>query len=276
LASFVRGSRPARLRGFLAAVTAAVAVLCGSVLTGSDAAPAASRSVGGNDYLAGSQVSSVASGRYSIMQVTLDSGRNVDARWNPCQSVITYRVNLSGLPRSKRAAMLRTVRASFKRLHAATGMTYRYRGTTGFVPRQQNLAEQPAEIVVAVVPRRRTDLPLTARSLGYGGVLWSTWYGPAGEGAAIMRGYVVLEASAMRTLRGGWGGGTRRTNVILHELAHASGLDHVNSPRQQMYPTLTASAPNGYSRGDLAGLAAVGERAGCIEVPDDVSLPDLD
>ncbi|GAA3607832.1 hypothetical protein GCM10022223_24800 [Kineosporia mesophila] len=216
-----------------------------------------------------------AGGAYKIMKVTLNSGKTINARWNPCQSAITYRVNLSGLPQSKKKAMLKTVRASFVRLSRATGLTYRYAGLTTFVSTSKNLAKQPAEIVVAAVARTKTDFPMTKNSLGYGGVLWSTWYGNQGEGAAVVRGYVILEAKAIQQLKGGWGTGTRQSNVILHELGHASGLDHVSSRDQQMYPTLTASSPSGYGPGDLAGLAKVGKKAGCIDIPSYVSVRDL-
>ncbi|GLY13984.1 matrixin family metalloprotease [Kineosporia rhizophila] len=229
----------------------------------------------GGQLSGGLQKTAAQTSSYSIMQARLNSGKTIDARWNPCQTAITYRVNLSGLPKAKRAAMLKTVKASFKRLSAATGMTYRYKGTTSFVPRQDNLTKQPAEIVVAAVSKKRTDFPMTARSLGYGGVLWSTWYGSQGEGAAVMRGYVVLEAAAIQKLKTGFGRGLRQSNVILHELGHATGLDHVSSRRQQMYPTLTASSPSGFAKGDLAGLARVGKKAGCIEVPANVSISDL-
>ncbi|GAB3241500.1 matrixin family metalloprotease [Kineosporia babensis] len=212
---------------------------------------------------------------YALMKVRLNSGKTVNARWNPCQRAITYQVNLSGLPKHKRAAMLRTIKTSFKKLSAATGMTYRYQGTTGFVPRQDNLSWQPAEIVVAAVNKKRTDFPMTDMSLGYGGVLWSTWYGSQGEGAAVMRGYVVLEAKAIQKLKTGFGTGKRQSNVILHELGHASGLNHAGSRRSQMYPTLTDSSPSGFAKGDRAGLAKVGKKSGCIKIPSYVSLIDL-
>jgi hypothetical protein len=128
---------------------------------------------------------------------------------------------------------------------------------------------------VAAVAKTRTDFPMTARSLGYGGVSWSTWYGSQGEGAAIMRGYVVLEAKAIQKLKGGWGTGMRQSNVILHELGHASGLDHAASRKSQMYPTLTSASPSGFAAGDRAGLAKLGRKAGCISVPSYVSLRDL-
>ncbi|GAB6899916.1 matrixin family metalloprotease [Kineosporia succinea] len=212
---------------------------------------------------------------YELMKVQLHSGKTIAARWNPCQSAITYRVNFSGLPKAKRAGMLKTVKTSFAKLGQATGMTYSYRGQTTFVPQQGNLTEQPAEIVVAAVSKSRTDFPMSDNSLGYGGVLWSTWYGKPGEDAAVMRGYVILEAKAIQKLKGGWGSGQRQSNVILHELGHASGLGHAESRRSQMYPTLTSTSPSGYAAGDLAGLAKVGERAGCIAVPGSLSVRDL-
>jgi hypothetical protein len=276
-----KGRRSAWFRLAFAVLIAAVAVLSpqfaftglteNTVITNAGSTATSD----GDQYSANATVKVASTGAYQLMDVTLNSGKTVAARWNPCQTAITYEVNLSGLPKKKRAAMLKTIKASFKRLHAATGMTYRYKGTTTFVPTQKNLAEQPAEIVVAAVARSRTDFPMTSRSLGYGGVLWSSWYGGQGEGAAVMRGYVVLEANAIQKLKAGFGTGLRQSNVILHELGHASGLEHVSSRKEQMYPTLTSASPSGYAAGDLAGLAKVGKQAGCISVPSTLSLKDL-
>lgn len=276
-----QGRRSAWLRLAFAVLIAAVAVLSprfavtdlheNTVITNAGSTTGGD----GDQYRAGATVRMAATGTYQLMPVTLNSGKTVTARWNPCQTAVTYQVNLSGLPKKKRAAMLKTIKASFVRLHAATGLTYRYKGTTTFVPTQENLAAQPAEIVVAAVARSRTDFPMTSRSLGYGGVLWSSWYGSQGEGAAVMRGYVVLEADAIQKLKSGFGKGLRQSNVILHELGHASGLEHVSSRKEQMYPTLTSASPSGYGAGDLAGLAKVGKQAGCISVPSTLSLQDL-
>jgi hypothetical protein len=273
--------RSAWIRTAFAAVVAALAVLSpqfaftvlpeNTVIANAGSANSAE----GDQYAADAVVKVASTGAYQLMDVTLNSGKTVAARWNPCQTAITYEVNLSGLPKKKRAAMLKTIKASFRRLHAATGMTYDYQGTTTFVPTQENLAKQPAEIVVAAVARSRTDFPMTSQSLGYGGVLWSSWYGGQGEGAAVMRGYVVLEANAIQKLKTGFGTGLRQSNVILHELGHASGLEHVSSQKEQMYPTLTSASPSGYGKGDLAGLAKVGKKAGCIAVPSSLSLQDL-
>lgn len=50
--------------------------------------------------------------------------------------------------------------------------------------------------------------------------------------------------------------------VILHELAHVVGLDHVDDPAQLMYPELTA-LNQGLAAGDLTGLSRLGTMA-CV------------
>jgi hypothetical protein len=170
--------------------------------------------------------------------------------------------------------MLKQFKTAFSRLAKANGMTYRYAGTTGFVPRRQNLVSQPADIVVAAIRAGDTDLNFTERSLGFGGVLWATWYGDTGEGAAVVRGYVVVLPSSLLKLKAGFGPGRTQGDVILHELGHATGLEHAPSRAALMYPTLTPSAPNGYAWGDLTGLSKLGVRPGCIAVPPRVDIKD--
>ena len=212
---------------------------------------------------------------YKLQTVTLASGKTTVARWNPCQAAITYQVNLAGLPKAKRAAMLALVKKSFAKLAAVDGLTYRYTGTTTFVPMSNNLAAGPAEIVVAAVGRNATDLGLGENSLGYGGTVWSTWYGSNGEGAAVVRGFVVLNPSGMASLKPGFGKGKTQGNVVLHELGHATGLEHVSGKDEQMNPTLMSTAPNGYGAGDRAELKKIGRDAGCITISSAVKVADL-
>ncbi len=51
--------------------------------------------------------------------------------------------------------------------------------------------------------------------------------------------------------------------VLMHELAHAVGLDHVPDPTQLMNATASSTGPTTYGAGDLTGLWQVGAAAGC-------------
>jgi hypothetical protein len=212
---------------------------------------------------------------YALKAVNLPDGSQVEARWNPCQQAITYAVNLSGLPGSARAGVLAEVEAGVARVSRADGMHYRYVGATTFVPQQATLAQGPAEIVVAAVDRRATDLDLAESSLGFGGVLWATWTANGREGAAVVRGYVVLMPAAMTKLTRGFRAGKSQGNVILHEFGHATGLEHVTAGDQVMNPDLTPNSRAGFGSGDLAGLRKVGRTAGCLSVPASVGIRDL-
>jgi hypothetical protein len=218
---------------------------------------------------------SAPSAGYALKTVKLASGKKAVVRWNPCQKAITYRVNLKGLVKAKRAAVLKEIKTAFGELSVADGIKYRYAGATTFIPQSRNLAKEPAEIVVAVVGARATDLGLTKNVLGVGGVTWTTWSGSSGQGLVVTRGFVVLSATGMNTLKPGFGKGVTQGNVILHELGHATGLEHVDSAAETMNPNLTASTPKGYGRGDRAGLKRLGIKGGCVTVPKSIRVPDL-
>ena len=55
-------------------------------------------------------------------------------------------------------------------------------------------------------------------------------------------------------------GATGVYEVLLHELGHLVGLDHVTDKNQVMYPTLTHPIGH-YAPGDVAGLAILGNGA---------------
>ena len=54
--------------------------------------------------------------------------------------------------------------------------------------------------------------------------------------------------------------------VLLHELGHLVGLDHVDDPAQLMAPT-PGFGEVVLGEGDRAGLAAVGADQGCLTTP---------
>lgn len=215
---------------------------------------------------------------YRVSTELMPDGRAILMRWNPCQT-ITYKVNAGVLPPLLRASVLAEIRAAFERLGTASGLRFAYRGTTGEVPRSTSLDRQSAEIIVAVTTPSRTDFPIGGGILGYGGRSWYWWWHGSGSrisyGAAITRGFVVLDGTDLGGLRAGFGGGLGRGNLLLHELGHTVGLDHAGARTSLMYPELGSSSPNGYTSGDRAGLALVGRRAGCLSVPGGLPAPDL-
>ena len=77
-------------------------------------------------------------------------------------------------------------------------------------------------------------------------------------------GIIVMDADATATP--GFGYRYAHGSVLLHELGHIMGLDHVKDPDQLMY---SGRYPNyglhDFGAGDLEGLRRIGMDAGCLE-----------
>jgi hypothetical protein len=263
--------------GWMRGVVGALSVLVLGA-AGSGAAPAVSALSGlGASVRPGAPITGSGSG-YRLSTETMPDGKTLLLRWNPCQT-ITYKANVVVLPARMRPAVLREVRTAFGILAAASGLRFAYRGETSEVPRSSALDAQSAEIIVAVTTPARTDFPIGGGTLGYGGRSWYWWWSDSGlgiaYGAAITRGFVVLDSDRVTALQPGFGRGLDRGNLVLHELGHAVGLDHAGQRASLMYPELSSDSPNGYAAGDRAGLARVGRVAGCISVPARLPSPDL-
>jgi hypothetical protein len=71
-------------------------------------------------------------------------------------------------------------------------------------------------------------------------------------------------ARLLRAYKAGFGTGVRRGNLMMHELGHVVGLNHVSNVRLLMNPLLSSYSPKGYAVGDASGLTLVDSRAGCI------------
>jgi predicted Zn-dependent protease len=81
----------------------------------------------------------------------------------------------------------------------------------------------------------------------------------------VVTGFVVMNVKYDADYRAGFGSGETRGEVLLHELGHAVGLQHVSDRAQMMYPSAIPRARAAYGKGDLAGLKKVGKPAGCIK-----------
>jgi hypothetical protein len=199
---------------------------------------------------------------------TLPNGSRPLVQWNGCQTAITYKVNLSAVPTSLRATVLSETRTSVARISKATSIVFSYKGSTTEVPQVGSAVRQTAEIIIAFTSPSRTNYSLAGSALGQGGLTYAwasrTVSGKTTYYLAAQRGFVVIDTPQMLAQTvGGFGGGLRRTNLLLHELGHVMGLQHVSDSHQQMYTTLSRYSPSGLAAGDLTGLAKVGRGAGC-------------
>jgi len=218
---------------------------------------------------------------YSVNRATDPStGATTVVRWAPCTinstgthtHYITYRVNTAGV-----STRVRLVQRALAKLTAASGLQFRYLGRTSYVPHNavihyptgdkvvfdaaQERAQTGAELVVAWASGAASNL-LTPYEAGVGTVSWS---GNAGSQLRIVEGAVVMKRGVH--LLAGFTPGSSVGALLMHELGHAVGLEHVTTKSQIMYPVVGAWTRAYYHSGDVAGLRRVGRPAGCMTTP---------
>jgi ribosomal protein L24E len=203
------------------------------------------------------------SGAFGFLSKTT-SGRPM--RYDPCAPV-RYVINPAGAP----AGAVEEVRESFRRLGAATGISFVDAGTTtethvrigagsrpSYQPQRYGVGHW-APILISWVTA--ADEPVLAGNvLGYGG---STSYWTSLTDQAYVTGEVVFDRD-LSLVRPGFGAGLTRGNLVQHEIGHVAGLDHVQDRGQVMYPSISDRSPDGYGPGDRAGLAQLGAQGGCL------------
>lgn len=216
---------------------------------------------------------------YKVSDWTDPDGKQHRIRWNPCQSEVTYSVNprLAGRSAAARRAAVADVRSAFGQVGRLTGIDFTFAGRTDEIPRDRkgedwSKRQRSAEIVVAWVDqsraKHRSNL-LSGSGDGYasgvGGWMMRAWTDQSGGWhASIGRGFVVLNAAHNRMYRPGFGAGVTRGALLLHEIGHATGLGHVGTTRELMYPTMLERRSSTYQDGDREGLSRVGRTLGCI------------
>lgn len=179
------------------------------------------------------------------------SGRLSGARFDPCHP-IPFRINYAGAPRNAR----RLVVDALAKARAATGLTFTYAGRYSGTPfSRQRGGGLPSEGIGFAWATPRQVPGLAGATIGLGGGGWAV------NGRRMSSGVVIDRTFRFRS---GWTRPNSIGSLLLHELGHALGLEHVKDRSQQMYP-LDVGAPNGnYNRGDLAALRKVGLDAGCL------------
>jgi hypothetical protein len=180
--------------------------------------------------------------------------------WDKCRR-IGYRVSLRRAP----ARGLRQAKQAVARVAEASGLRFQYQGTSRVRPRLSADYQRGTRLVIGWMTAEESR-PLAGSVAGYGGPAYRTDRGHRGE---IVKGFVQLDAALNRRLADGFGTGPRRGyqgtkgQLLMHEIAHAVGLDHVGDRRQILYPALTRKRAV-FGAGDRNGLQRVGERRACF------------
>lgn len=186
--------------------------------------------------------------------------------YDPCRP-IRYVINPAGMPPEAEQLVHESVRA----IASASGLTFEYAGTTDEPPSADRPTRQPqrygsgwAPVLIAwvdqaqlVADEPRGDSVPNADVEGKGGSTAVTPGGP--ELTRFVTGQIMLSRPAIAHHLGRRNGAAITRAVIMHELGHVVGLDHVSDPRELMAPVNTGQTELG--PGDRQGLAIAGAGA---------------
>jgi hypothetical protein len=190
------------------------------------------------------------------------------ARWNPCAPV-RYVTNLSG---AGYAGALADVQFAVDQVSRATGLTFRYDGEVTTTVSQQYGNYQVAgawpAVLIAWARRSQTDAYNGVSTPGATLAATHAWYRGATTTSSpvIVGGNIAVEPDALASSRLVPGSGVRSVGVVvMHELGHLVGLDHVSDTQMIMAPAISQYAT--WGAGDLAGFKKVGAGNGCVQTP---------
>lgn len=174
--------------------------------------------------------------------------------YDPCRP-IHYVVRPDNTPAGGDALLEEAI----ARVSEVTGLQFVYDGLTDERPTRDREPFQPdrygdrwAPVVIAWETAEENPSFLTAIA----GEAGSQWMSIGGGPGVLVTGAVSLDEAEFDRILATPGGEAFARAIVLHELAHLVGLDHVTDSSQLMYPT--ASDVLDFAPGDLTGLAALG------------------
>ncbi|MET3809325.1 matrixin family metalloprotease [Arthrobacter sp. UYEF3] len=192
-----------------------------------------------------------ASSSYKFLATNADGG---PVGYSPCRP-LHYVVNSALAPRGGG----QLVEDAIKTVSEATGIKFINDGPTTELPSQSRAPYQKeaygdrwAPLLIAwVTPEQAPQLK--GPVIGTGG---STHFSFGDGPKSFVTGSLELDAPQIAGSLDRGDSSAYATAVILHELGHVMGLEHVDDPTQLMYPEI--GAPDGLAAGDLNGLYELG------------------
>jgi hypothetical protein len=196
----------------------------------------------------------------------LDRVGGSPVRWDPCDP-ITYAINTAGASFDVRPDLHEAI----ARVRRATGIEFRSVGRTNesFIRAYQRMRFEgvirKAELVVIWVDHtgyrailRRLSDPRPSLAFA------KTMRGLYADQDQYFGGLIVMDADSNSGL--GFGDFYAHGTVLLHELGHIMGLDHVKDPDELMYSGRSPDfGLHDFGPGYLEGLRRLGIDAGCLD-----------
>jgi Matrixin len=191
--------------------------------------------------------------------VALQDDGTTPVAYDPCRPV-HYVLRPDHAP----AGGARVVRDAVDRVAQVTGLRFVYDGVTDEEASTGRESFQPARYGDRWAPVLVSWVSVDEDPVFAGDVAGRAGSVPLstpGNPTVFVTGTVELDAGEFDDLLDSPGGTRQARGIVLHELGHLVGLDHVGDPRQLMYPT--DAGVFDFAAGDLTGLAALG-RGACV------------
>ena len=189
--------------------------------------------------------------------VRTQPGTSDPVAYDPCRKIEIH-IDERTAPKGGRAIIDRAI----AKVEQVTGLTLEIKGETTERASSDRAAYQPdrfgdrwAPVLLAWSDEDRTPA-LAGDVAGIGGsTALKTTDGPL----VYVSGLVALDAPDLRHILAEEQGGSQIVeDIVLHELGHLVGLDHVDSTDELMHPEGQPEL-HGFQRGDLTGLTRLGQ-----------------
>lgn len=189
--------------------------------------------------------------KYAFMHVMADGS---PVAYDPCRPVKVV-VNPAGGPQ----VGTRLIREALEQASRASGIDLVYEGTS-----DEPWAKNRAEVQEDRYGKRWAPVLISWSTQAQHSGLNGTFAGEGGSTAIgrhdddlhYVTGQIVLDGDDLAVADYGGLGLDMTRAVILHEVGHLLGLDHVDDPTQLLYPN--SQGLTHYAAGDLAGLRLLG------------------